>query len=173
MKPNAIDRAMALLEAGHGLDVEDIDALLQEGPLARRPRAELTPQRLLDVVLRLCGTVDVAQVLALLTKEAAGRGVQVPSAAPAGSLPGPRLPPADGGGIWLSPDEADVQHGQVWVVRTVGNGLGWAQIDGYEVERGRKYWRAISLTTRRVVQVKKVLEGSCPRVGGRRERAKR
>lgn len=163
------DRAMALLQAGQDLDQDDIDAILQ-GPLPARPRAVLPPARLLDLVLRLAGLgANAGEVLAQLLAEAQRRGMCLPAA----SARGPLAPPADGAGIWLSPEQADVQHGQVWVIRTTGNGLGWGQIDGYDVRRGKKHWRAISLATRRTVQVKKVLDGSCPRLGGKRERAKR
>jgi hypothetical protein len=86
----------------------------------------------------------------------------------------PPLPPLpDAGGTWLTPRQAELQHAQVWVVKTASGSIVWGQIDGYDTERGKKYWRAITLSPRRFVQVRKVLEGSCPRVGGRRERAKR
>ena len=92
---------------------------------------------------------------------------------PAPTVPPPPPLPDEPTGTWLTPEEAGVKHSQVRIVRTRSNSVLWAQIDGYDIERRRKHWRAISLATRRPVQVKRVLAGSCPRLGGRRERARR
>ncbi len=158
-----LDAIMAQIKRG-GEDL-DVEALIY--PPAH-PARSVPSAALLDVLVRLAGPgADGGQILGELVAEAQRRGWSMAAAAPAASCAKPS-------GSWLTPTQADVQHGQVWTVRTRGGiVIPLAQLDGYVTESGRRYWRAVNLDTRRLVQVQWVLEGSCPRIGGRRERAKR
>ncbi len=78
--------------------------------------------------------------------------------------------PRPAGASWLRAADAELQHGQVWWVKTESNAELWAQVDGYDVVRGKQLWRAIGILSHRQVKVRAVLEGSCPRIGGRRAR---
>ena len=78
--------------------------------------------------------------------------------------------PRPAGASWLRVADAELQHGQVWWVKTESNAELWAQVDGYDVVGGKQLWRAIGILSHRQVKVRAVLEGSCPRIGGRRAR---
>lgn len=151
-----------ILRTGETIDVESLIH-----PPERPPRA-VSSAALLDVLIRLAGpAADGSEVLGQLLQEAQRRGWPVPEA-------GASATPTEGEGIWVSPDDFDVQHGQVWTVKTRGGAvIRLAQLDGYDTRAGRQVWRAINLETRRLVVVRAILHGSCPRLGGRRERAKR
>jgi hypothetical protein len=161
--PSAIQAVIEQIQADGGSI--DVETLINPSP---RPARLVPSAALLDVVVRLAGPgADGAEVLRELIEEAQRRGWPIPGVSPSPSS-------TAAAGVWLSPDKVDLQHGQVWTIRTRGGVIvALAQIDGYDTERGRRYWRAINLDTRRPVQVRHVLQGSCPRVGGRRERAKR
>jgi hypothetical protein len=147
----------------------DGDTLDVEGLLAQPERAaRLVPlAALLDVLACIAEpSPDGAQLLGELIEEAQRRGWSVPVPTQGATTSAPA-------GVWLWPEAADIQHGQVWSVLTrSGAVVALAQIDGYETVRGRRFWTAINLQSRRRVKVSCVLEGSCPRIGGRRERAR-
>lgn len=96
-------------------------------------------------------------------------GHRDPAPGPARPCPERALPDPQGE-TWLTPDEAELLHGQVWWVRTTGGAELWAQLDGYDTVSGRQVWRAIGILSHRQVRVRKVLAGTCPRTGGRRAR---